>query len=43
MKYWIIYLVIPFGMLAQNARPVKYPIPNKLVSDFSDILSPQNI
>ena len=42
MKYWIIYLVIPFGMLAQNAQDLlNTPIPNKLVSDFSDILSPQ--
>ncbi len=42
MKYWIIYLVIPFGMFAQNAQHLlNAPIPNKLVSDFSDILSPQ--
>ena len=42
MKYWIIYLVMPFGLFAQNAQDLlDTPIPNKLVSDFSDILSPQ--
>ncbi|MEC8458704.1 MAG: TPM domain-containing protein [Bacteroidota bacterium] len=42
MKYWIIYLVIPLGVLAQNAQDLlDTPIPKKLVSDFSDILSPQ--
>ena len=33
---------MPFGLFAQNAQDLlDTPIPNKLVSDFSDILSPQ--
>ena len=42
MKYWIILLVMPFGLFGQNAQDLLYaPIPNQLVSDYSDILSDQ--
>jgi uncharacterized protein len=42
MKRWILLLLFPFSLLGQNAQDLlNTPVPKRLVSDYSDILSPK--
>ena len=42
MKRWILLLLLPLSLFAQNAQDLlKTPVPKQLVSDYSDILSPK--
>jgi uncharacterized protein len=42
MKRWILLLLFPLSLFAQNAQDLlNAPAPKQLVSDYSDILSPK--
>ena len=42
MKRWILLLLLPISLFAQNAQDLlNAPAPKRLVSDYSDILSPK--